>query len=47
MDNVVMLSLSYKQLPRVTEEHIRECELGSLGAKYIRKPGKTTAILSL
>lgn len=46
MDNIVMLSLSYELLPRVTEKHIRECELDSQGAKYIRKLGKTTAILS-
>ncbi len=46
MDNEVTFSLSYNQLTRVAEEHIRECELDSQGAKYISESNKASAILS-
>jgi hypothetical protein len=47
MDNEVTFSLSYEQLTRVAEEHIREYELYSQGAKYISEPSKAGAVLSL
>ncbi|HBS5970809.1 TPA: hypothetical protein ACJ2PE_003916 [Klebsiella pneumoniae] len=47
MDNEVTFSLSYEQLTRVAEEHIRECELDSQGAKYISESAKAGAVLSL
>lgn len=47
MDQEVTFSLSYEQLTRVAEEHIRECELDSQGAKYISESAKAGAVLSL
>ncbi|OAT16014.1 hypothetical protein M977_04664 [Buttiauxella gaviniae ATCC 51604] len=46
MDNEVTFSLSYKQLTKIAEEHIRECELDSHGAKYISESAKAGAVLS-
>lgn len=47
MDEEMTFSLSYEQLTRIAEEHIRECELDSQGAKYISESGKAGAVLSL
>lgn len=46
MDQERNFSLSYEQLTRIAEEHIRECELDSQGAKYISESAKAGAILS-
>lgn len=46
MDQELNFSLSYEQLTRIAEEHIRECELDSQGAKYISESAKAGAILS-
>ncbi|TQI77339.1 hypothetical protein FHU10_5262 [Serratia fonticola] len=45
MDQELNFSLSYEQLTRIAEEHIRECELDSQGAKYISESAKAGAIL--
>ena len=42
----VPFSLSYEQLTRIAEEHIRECELNSQGAKYISESARAGAVLS-
>ena len=47
MDEEMTFSLSYEQLTRIAEEHIRECELDSQGARYISESGKARAVLSL
>lgn len=46
MDNEVTFSLSYEQLTREAEKHIRECELDSQGVKYISESAKAGAILN-
>ncbi|QFH87877.1 hypothetical protein FR760_23855 (plasmid) [Enterobacter hormaechei] len=45
MDQEMTFSLSYEQLTRFAEQHIRECELDSQGAKYIRESAQAAAIL--
>lgn len=45
MESELNFSLSYEQLTRVAEEHIRECELDSHGAKYISESAKAGAVL--
>ncbi len=45
MVNELNFSLSYEQLTRVAEEHIRKCELDSHGAKYISESAKAGAVL--
>ena len=41
----VTFSLSYEQLPQITEERIRACELGSQRSKYICESSKVSPLL--
>ena len=47
MDQEQNFSLSYEQLTRFAEEHIRECKLDSEGVIYISESAKAGAVLSL
>ena len=45
MDNGMAFSLSYEKLTRIAEERIRECDLGSQGAKCISESSKASTLL--
>ena len=45
MDEERVFSLSYEQLIRFAEKHIRECNLDSQGVIYLRESARAGAVL--